>query len=471
MGLASWYTATELATAFGKRSLSPVEVVRELLERIDSLDPHVHAYISVDGDSAMDAARQAEKEIFAGRRRGPLHGVPVAVKDIIDIAGLPTSCHSRVMAGHVALRDAAAIARLRAAGAILLGKTALHEFAIGGYADDLPFPAARNPWDLTRHPGGSSSGSGAAVAAGLAPIALGTDTAGSIRNPASMCGVVGLKPTYGLVPRTGVFPLSFTLDHVGPLARCVSDTAMVLNVLAGHDSGDPASAHPPDTAFDAELERGGRGLRIGFVRHFHERDLSASPEVIGSLEEAVRVFRDEGADVQEVQLPDLRRFAGPQRVIFHSESWAIHGRWLRERPGDYCAVSRRKLLPGAFLSAGDYVHAQQSRAELIDAVDAAFRDVDVLLTASSMEPACRADDNEEFVRTYPRQARSPFNLTGHPAVVLMCGISCEGLPLSLQLVGPAKGDATLLRVARTFERATRWHKHRPPLALAESANA
>ncbi len=225
-----WMTAGETAQAIATRKLSPVELMKALLERIGRLDPRLNAFIRLDGDAAMDAARAAEAEVASGRLRGPLHGVPVGIKDIIDVAGLPTTCHSKVLIDNVATADAVCVSRLRATGAIVLGKLSTHEFAIGGPSFDLPWPPARNPWNTDHHPGGSSSGSGAGVAAGLFPTALGSDTGGSVRNPASACGIVGLKPTYGLVSRRGVFPLSFTLDHVGPLTRTVTDNALMLEI-------------------------------------------------------------------------------------------------------------------------------------------------------------------------------------------------------------------------------------------------
>lgn len=346
-----WLSAAEIAAAYSARRLSPVELVQALLDRISAHDRHINAFIHLDAEAALDAARAAEKEICAGRVRGPLHGVPVGIKDIIDIAGQPTTCHSKIMLENVARQDASVISRLRAAGAIMLGKLSLHEFAIGGPSFDLPFPPARNPWNLRHHPGGSSSGSGAALAAGLVPLALGTDTGGSIRNPAGTCGVVGLKPTYGLVSRRGVFPLAFTLDHVGPMARSARDIALTLDAIAGHDAGDPGSAAVSCHRFGADLERGARGLRIGFVR------------------------------------------------------------------------------------------------------------------PSSLDPACRIDDAETLARTYPRQARSPFNLTGHPAAAMMCGLSRARLPLSVQFVGRAHDEITVLRAAAAYERATEWHAQRPPIDM------
>ena len=458
-----WLTASEASRAFAARQLSPVELLTALLGRIDALDPKLHAFIHLDADAAMEAARTATKEIAAGRIRGPLHGVPVGVKDIIDVAGLPTTGHSKILLGNIAKADAVVIQKLRQAGAIILGKLATHEFAIGGPSFDLPFPPARNPWNPDHHPGGSSSGSGAGVCAGLFPVALGTDTGGSVRNPASVCGIVGVKPTYGLVSRRGVFPLSFTLDHIGPLTRTVADTALMLDAIAGYDPDDPGSAPTQSRHFGRLLDRGVRDLRIGFVRHFHETDTPAHPEVTAALEDVARVLQAEGAEVRSVTLPALTEFAGINRVILCSEAWSIHAPWLRERPGDYGQLARRRLLPGAFMTAGDYVGAQRRRLQLIAAVEDVLRDVDVLLCASSMDPASRLDDPAETSRTYPRQARTPFNVTGHPALAMMAGLASNGLPVSVQFAGRYFDDATVLRVAAAYERATPWHKKRPPI--------
>jgi aspartyl-tRNA(Asn)/glutamyl-tRNA(Gln) amidotransferase subunit A len=327
-----WLTAAEIAASYAARRLSPVELVKALIDRINAHDARVSAFIKVDLEGALDAARAAEKDILAGRTRGPLHGVPVGIKDNIDMAGLPTTCHSKILVGNIAREDAPVIGHLRAAGAILLGKLSLHEFAFGGPWKELPFPFARNPWNTDCQPGGSSSGSGAALAAGFVPIALGTDTGGSIRNPAGLCGVVGLKPTYDLVSRHGVFPLSFTLDHVGPMARSVADVASLLDALAGN---------APGRQYGVDLARGVRGLRVGFVRHFHETDMVADPEVAAALDEVARVLEREGAEVREIRLPRLQELASVQRVILLSEAWAVHAKWMRERPADYAAPTRR----------------------------------------------------------------------------------------------------------------------------------
>lgn len=454
---AHWLSASQISEAYRKKTLSPVELVQTLLDRIESVDSRTHAFLQVDQENALAQARLAENDFMQGRAGGALHGVPYAVKDIIDIAGQTTTCHSKVMQGHQAKDDADVIRHMRAAQAICLGKLALHEFAIGGPSHDLPFPAARNPWNLNHHPGGSSSGSGSAVAAGLVPLALGTDTGGSVRHPAAACGIAGLKPTYDLVSRKGVYPLAFSLDHVGPMARTVKDVAWLLDALTGKSPG--ASS---DSAA-ADLERSIKGLRVGFVRHFHEKDLIADAEMTASLEQAARIFESLGASVCDVKLPTLEMFASVQKVIQMSECWAVHHRWLIERPQDYAQMSRRKLLPGAFLSAADYVLAMQQRKILMNAVDAALRDVDILLVVNSMEPACRIDDEPEVVRTYPRQARAPFNLTGHPALALMTGLSSAGLPLSMQLVGKFHDEATVLRFGHAYEQATGWHEKHPDL--------
>jgi aspartyl-tRNA(Asn)/glutamyl-tRNA(Gln) amidotransferase subunit A len=456
-----WLTAAEISAAYAKRQLSPVELVRALLVEIDARNKDCGAFINVDREGALDAARQAEKDIMAGRVLSPLHGIPYGIKDNIDAAGQATTCHSKILLDNIAREDAPCIANMRASGAILLGKQALHEFAFGGPNKDLPFPHARHPWNTAYHPGGSSSGSGVALAAGFVPLSIGTDAGGSIRNPAGNCGVVGLKPTYDLVSRRGVFPVAFTLDHVGPMARSVADIALMLDAMVDRGA---------ERRFGAGLERGVRGLRIGFVRQWHETDMVADPEVMAALDDVARVLKSEGADVRVIPMPRLQELAAVHRIILLAETWAVHARWLRERPEDYTLPTRRKVMPGAFLSAGDYVQAQQGRKAMIEAVDDAFREVDVLLTASGMDPPFRIDDGAGLARTYPRQGRSPFNLTGHPALSMMSGLSKQsGLPLSVQFVGRSHDEITLLRVAAAYERIAQWSRHRP--VLGQSANA
>ncbi|CAH2600648.1 Amidase [Rhodovastum atsumiense] len=433
-----WLTASGAARAFSRRLVSPVELVQALLDRIAALDPHLHGFVRVDAEAALAAARAAAEEIAAGRVRGPLHGVPVGIEDLIDIAGLPTTCASRLRLDHVASADAACVAKLRAAGAILLGKLTTHEFGLAGPDADGPFPSARNPWSPAHHAGGAGVG----LAAGLFPLAVAADHAGGVRHPAAACGVVGLKPSAGLVSRRGVVPVSFTCGQVGPMARTVADVALLLDALAGHDPLDPGSVVPPRRNFAAMLGRGAAGLRIGFVRHFHERDLTADAATAAALEQVLRTLAQEGAEAREVTLPPLADFTVVGGVLTAGEAWAVHQPWLRARPGEYGRPARRFLMTGAFLGAGDYVAAQSRRRHLITAVEAVLREVDVLLCAALPEPAGASCD-----------ALMPFNVTGHPALTMPAGLSPSGMPVSVQFVGRYFEEATLLRAAGAWERA------------------
>jgi aspartyl-tRNA(Asn)/glutamyl-tRNA(Gln) amidotransferase subunit A len=443
------------------KKLSPVDYVKALLARIDRFDKEYNAFIRPTPELALAAARAAEAEIAAGRWRGPFHGMPYALKDIIDVAGLPTTAHSKILADTVAAADAPVTARLTAAGGVLLGKLATHEFAIGGPSFDLPWPPARNPWNREYFPGGSSSGSGVGLAAGFFPAALGSDTGGSIRNPASQCGITGMKPTYGRVSRRGVVPLAFSLDHIGPMTRGVRDNALMLQAIAGHDPADPASADEPVPDFSAALGQGVKGLKIGVIRHFYTSDLEGHPEMIAAIDAAVALLAGQSAEVREITLPPLQDFSACGQVILAAEAYAVHEAWLKQRPQDYGARGRERLLAGAGLSAADYLQASRWRLKLRDAAAAAFRDIDVAITASSHDPACRIDDNEALAATYSRQARIPFNVTGQPALVIPAGFSKAGLPLSLQIVGHPFAEATVYRVAAAYEAATRWPDRHP----------
>lgn len=445
------------------KKLSPVEWLEALYRRTDALDPKLNAYLLIDRDRAMDTAKAAEVAIQAGRRIGPLHGVPFGLKDIVDVAGLPTTCQSKVSSTTPAKRDATVTTRLKGAGGNLTGKLATHEFALGGPAFDLPWPPARNPWNTDHHPGGSSSGSGAAISAGLAPMAIGTDTGGSVRNPSSCCGIVGMKATYGRVSRAGVFPLSYSLDHIGPMTRTVRDNALMLQAIAGPDGRDPAVAAQAVPNFSAKIGQGVKGLRIGYVRHFHETDQPAGPEMAAALDAAVKTLEGEGAVVTNMTLAPLAEYAGCNRVILVAEAYAIHRRNLAERPGDYSKMTRDRLMPGAFIAAADYVDGLRQKAILVDGFKRAMADVDVIICASSMDPACRIDDPEEVNRTYGRQARTPFNLLGAPALVMPTGLSSDGMPLSMQIVGRMFDEATIYQVAAAFEQAGPWVARRPPV--------
>jgi aspartyl-tRNA(Asn)/glutamyl-tRNA(Gln) amidotransferase subunit A len=443
------------------RKLSPVEYATELLARIERHDGQYNAFVRLTPERALTAARAAEEEIAVGRWRGPFHGIPYALKDIIDVEGLPTTAHSKLLVDNIARGHAAVTERLEAGGGVLLGKLSTHEFAIGGPSFDLPWPPARNPWNRDHFCGGSSSGSGAGLAAGFFPAALGTDTGGSIRNPASMCGITGMKPTYGRVSRRGVVPLAFSLDHVGPMTRTVRDNALMLQVIAGHDPGDPASADEPVPDYSAMLRQGVGGLRIGVIRHFYTGDVVGDPEQVEALETAARLFAEAGARISEITLPVLRDFSACGQIILAAEAYAVHEQWLKDRPQDYGARGRERLLAGASLRAVDYLQAVRWRRQLRDRVAEEFAKIDVALTASSMDPACRIDDEEELAANYSRQARMPFNVTGQPAVVIPAGFSRSGLPLSLQLVGHPVAEAMLYRVAQFYEDTTGWTKRHP----------
>lgn len=456
-------TIAEAASQIAAKKLSPVELAKAQLERIRRLDPQLDSFLLVTEERALADAKAAEARQMAGTLRGKLDGIPIAHKDIYNTAGIRTTAHSKLLEHNVPARDAHTVKKWADAGTVMLGKLATHEFAFGGPSFDLPWPPARNPWNTDHHPGGSSSGSGSGVAAGLFPMALGSDTGGSVRNPASCCGIVGLKPTYGLVSRRGVFPLSFTLDHVGPMTRTVTDNALMLETLAGHDPLDPGSAAVPNGHYAAALDRPVRGLRVGFVRHFHEVDLPAEPEVTAALDHVARTLQLEGMEVRDVTVPSLDEFRAINRVILQSEAWAIHEPWLQQRPGDYGQLARRQLMTGAFFTAGDYTQAARRRLEMIAEVEAVLREVDVLLCASSMDPACRIDRPADLERTYPRQARTPFNVTGHPAIAMMAGLSADGLPLSVQFAGRYFDEATVLQVARAWERASGVDRKHPAI--------
>ena len=459
----AWLTVAQAADLLRTRKLSPVEYAKALIDRIERYDRSLKTFLRFTPELAMQDARNAEAEIMRGNWRGTFHGVPYGVKDIVDYAGLPTTAHSKILADNVASADATVVQKLRAAGGVFMGKLSTHEFAIGGPSFDLPWPPARNPWNRDHFCGGSSSGSGAATAAGFLPAAIGTDTGGSVRNPASMCGVVGMKATYGVVSRRGVIPLSYSLDHVGPLTRTVRDNALMLDVIAGHDAFDPGSANRAAGGYTAALAHGVKGLRIGVIRHFYTHDMQADAEMAAGIETAVQRLAELGAEIREITIAPLAEYAACNRTILTGEAFAIHENWMRERPQDYGALARERLMAGAFVRAADYVNATRLRRKLADAFHALFTDIDVALTASSMDPACRIDDRQAIDHTYSRQARAPFNVTGNPALAVPIGFSKSGLPLSMQIVGSAYGEALVYRVADAYEQATDWTARHPQL--------
>ena len=457
----AWLTLADAAQLLRQKKLSPVEYTQALLARIEKHDGKLNAFLRQTPEIALEDAKRAEAEIARGDWRGPLHGVPYGLKDIIDYAGLPTTAHSKILQDNVASSDAVVAQKLRAAGGVFMGKLSTHEFATGGPCFDLPWPPARNPWNREHFCGGSSSGSGVATAAGFLPAAIGSDTGGSIRNPATMCGVVGMKGTYGLVSRRGVFPLAYSLDHVGPLTRTVRDNALMLDLIAGYDALDPGSVNTAVGGYTASLDRGVSGLRVGVIRHFYTRDLEGDSEMVAAIEAAVKVLGSLGASVREVETAPLGVYAACNRTLLTTEAYAIHEKWLRERPQDYASVTRERFLSGAFVRAADYINATRVRARLTRDFHALFSDVDVIVTASALDPACRIDNAEELDRTYGRQARAPFNVTGSPALAIPVGFSKAGLPLGMQIVGKPYSEALLYQVAQAYERETQWVEKHP----------
>ncbi len=369
--------------------VSSEALARAALARIAAANGALHAFITVTAERALADARRVDAELAAGHDRGPMHGVPYALKDIYDTAGIRTTCHSKLREDVVPGEDSAVAARLCEAGGVLLGKLATHEFAIGGPSFDLPFPPARNPWNREHFTGGSSSGSGAAVASGMVRIALGSDTGGSIRGPAAFCGIVGIKPTYGRVSRRGVFPLSYTLDHCGPLARSVEDAAICLQAIAGHDPLDPGSADVPVPDFRVGLQAGVAGLRIGVPRHFFATAKDAAKEAVAAVDRVAALLREAGALVEDVSLPDYALFNACGRVILASEAFAIHEADLRARLANYGRFAMQRFVLGATVTAADLVQAFRLRRELADAVEAVLDRYDALLTASTLASAPR----------------------------------------------------------------------------------
>jgi aspartyl-tRNA(Asn)/glutamyl-tRNA(Gln) amidotransferase subunit A len=458
-----------MAAAVRTGAVSPVELTRAALDRIARLDGRIRAFIAVDADRALALARTREAEARAGRLLGPLHGVPLAHKDLCAIRGLPTSCGTASAEYFVADGDATAVARLAAAGAITLGKLNMSELALGPFGDNAHHGDVDNPWRPGHAAGGSSSGSGAAVAAGLVPGALGTDTGGSIRLPAACCGVAGLKPTYGRVSRAGVMPLSWSMDHVGPLARTVGDVALLLDAIAGPDARDATTSVRPAGGARAALDGPVAGLRVGVPEGYFFDGLA--PEVEAAVRAALGVLADLGARVAPVVLPDARVLSDVGNVLARAESAAIHARILREQPHALQPAVRTRLAIGLHIPALDYLQAARLRARLARGfVAEAFAGADALAMPTIPEPApayaaVEAGGVEEVVARMGRFSRltRPWNTLGLPALSVPCGFSGAGLPIGLQLVGRPFDEATVLRLGHAYEQAAGWWRREPPL--------
>ncbi len=450
-------TIREAAAALRDGSLTAAALTDAVLARAAATEPAINAYITLTADLARQQAASADEELRAGRDRGPLHGIPVALKDIIDTAGIPTTAGSDFLRDRVPQRDAFVTRKLYDAGAVLVGKLNLHEFAMSTTSINPYYGPVGNPWDPARVAGGSSGGSAAAVAAGSALATLGSDTGGSIRLPAALCGVVGLKPTYGRVGRSGVVMISWSLDHVGPLTRTVEDAALMLNAIAGYDPNDGGSAEDPAEDFTRDLGRGVEGLRIGIARKlFWSR---CDPEIEAASAAAIDVLRGLGATVHEVDLPLLH---GARRTpILAVEAAAYHSTWLRQHADRYGDDARSLLEAGALIPGTAYVQAQRLRTKIIDETRALFTEIDVLASPTSpvVAPTIEAGDPKFVLARYIMD----FNVTAIPAISIPCGLSDNGLPISLMLGGRHFGESALLRAAHAYEQATDWHRRRPPL--------
>lgn len=460
--MTDFWTITDLSQRLRRKETSPLEITRECLRRIEVANPKLNAFITVISESALPEARRAEEEIARGEWRGPLHGVPIALKDLIDTAGVRTTSGSQLHEDRIPSADAEVVRRLRQAGAVILGKNNLHEFAYGGSSLVSHFGDMHNPWDLSCITGGSSGGSAAAVAAGLALAAIGTDTAGSIREPAALCGCVGLKPTYGRVSTCGVIPLSTSLDHVGPLTRSVGDAAIVLQAIAGHDPKDITSANVPVTDYVSALKEDAKSLRVGVPRAFFFDDLDA--EVGAAMEHALCGIETLVGSVRDVQI-----VVPIDRTVAVAEAYAFHAENIAKTPEPYQPETLRRIRQGENISAAEYIQRRRELEAARRSIADVFAEVDLLLTPTTPIPAPKIADlkaSPEALRPAElvllRNTR-PFNVWGLPAISIPCGFTQSGLPIGLQIAGPHWREDMVLRLAHAYEQATAWHKRQCPV--------
>lgn len=457
-------TIAQAARLIDDKKLSPVDLVKSHLDRIRRLDLQLNAFLLVTEERALADAQAAETRQMAGSRRGPLDGIPIAHKDIYNTAGIRTTAHSRLLEHNVPTRDAHTVAKWADAGTVLLGKLATHEFAFGGPSFDLPWPPARNPWNTDHFTAGSSSGTGAAVAAGLVLGGTGSDTGGSIRGPAALCGVAGIKPTYGLSSRSGILPLAFSLDHAGPMAWTAEDCALLLQAMAGHDPDDPASVDRPVADFTAEIGQGVKGLRIGVVRHFFETDHPASSATRAGIEAALDFFRKEGAEVRDIVLSPAADYHAVGYLLMITEAFTLHAPWMRERFMDYGELFRDRIALAATVSGPDIIQVTRRRRLLCREMTEAMADLDVLVSASQHGEAPRIDSVLKWANMEKPSFTMPFNVTGFPAISICTGFGEGGLPVAMQLAGKPFTEPTLFRAAHAYERAMPWRARRPALA-------
>ena len=452
-------TILELAPLLKHKKISPLELTQASLQRIEKQNPALNAFITVTTESALAAARTAEAEIARGDWRGPLHGIPIALKDLIDTAGMLTTAASERHKGRIPTEDAEVVRRLKQAGAIIVGKNNLHEFAYGGSSLVSYFGDVHNPRNPAHIAGGSSGGSAAAVAAGLCYAAIGTDTAGSIREPASLCGCVGLKPTYGRVSSRGVIPLALSLDHIGPFTATVADAAIVLQAIAGYDAADITTQDVPVADYIFPLREGAKSLRVGVQRNYFYEDLDA--EVAAAVEQALAVIKTLVAEVREVKLD-----VPTDRTLQMAEAYAYHKQNATETPKLYQPETLRRILAGAEISAADYIQRRRELEQARRAISDTFANIDLLVTPTTPAPApLIADLKENPDNLRPAELKllrntRPFNVWGLPAISVPCGFTKSGLPIGLQIAGPHWREDLVLRLAHAYEQATAWHETR-----------
>lgn len=456
-------TIAEAGRRIAAKQLSPVELTKSHLDRIDRFNPALNAFLMVTEERALADAKAAEARQMAGTLHGPLDGIPIAHKDIYNTAGIRTTAHSKLLETNVPARDARTVQKWAEAGTVMLGKLATHEFAFGGPSFDLPWPPARNPWNTDHFTAGSSSGTGAAVAAGLILGGTGSDTGGSIRGPAALCGIAGIKPTYGLSSRVGILPLAYTLDHAGPMAWTAEDCALLLQGFAGHDPADPASANRPVADFTAELGKGAKGLRIGVIRHFFETDHRASDATRSGIDAAMDFFRKEGAEVRDITLSPAADYHAVGYLIMITEAFALHAPWLRERFMDYGELFRDRVALAATVSGPTMVQTARRRRVLCQEMAAAMENLDIIVSAAAQGEAPRIADVTKWVNMEKPSFTMPFNVTGFPAISVCTGFGEGGLPISMQLAGKPFTEPTVFRAAHAYESAMPWRGRRPAL--------
>lgn len=461
-------SVSQLAPLLQRKEISPVELFNEAMERIHRLQPSLNSFITITEEGGRQAAIQAESEIRKGHYRGPLHGIPISIKDLYATRAVRTTAGSKVLAKWIPDYNATAVDRLHQAGMVMVGKAHMHEFAYGVTSDNSHYGPARNPWDRTRVPGGSSGGSGAAVASSQCSISLGSDSGGSIRIPAAVCGVVGLKPTYSRVSRYGAIPLAWSLDHVGPIAKSVEDAAIMLAAIAGPDEKDPSASSRPVPDYRKEMMGDIRGMRLGIPRQYFFEHVD--PEIQQAVRVAIRQLESLGATSVEVDTPALENGPAMEAHITLVEATSYHEPYLKSQANDYGPGVRTDLEAGRYLLGTDYVKSQRARTLLKQHFNEAFKHADVIVspTLPAFPPTVgdtwvqSGDLRENIIDAFLR-FNIPYDLTGFPAISVPCGFSATGLPIGFQIAGKAFDEVTVLKAAHAYEQSTKWHLSRPPL--------